>query len=242
MAVTKGHGNPHWTRDETILALDLYFDCADQLPSSSDQRVHELSELLRAFPHHSHAARKESFRNPDGVSFKLQNIRQVATGKGLGNVSKMDRQVWAELGSEPQRTKQLAALIRKGIEVVESVKEEEAPYEVFTEGRVVTETHLRRERDPKIRKKLLQAKRNAGSLECEICGNYSPVKTPELEESMFEAHHILPLSVTQERKTKLSEMALVCANCHRMIHRAIALRKRWLSIEEAQKILSNQNT
>jgi len=27
MAVTHGHGNPKWTRDETILALDLYFDC-----------------------------------------------------------------------------------------------------------------------------------------------------------------------------------------------------------------------
>jgi hypothetical protein len=24
MAVTQGHGNPNWTRDETILALDLY--------------------------------------------------------------------------------------------------------------------------------------------------------------------------------------------------------------------------
>jgi 5-methylcytosine-specific restriction protein A len=28
-------------------------------------------------------------------------------------------------------------------------------------------------------------------------------------------------------------MALLCANCHRMVHRAIAQEKRWLSIEEA---------
>lgn len=26
MARTQGHGNPNWTRDETILALDLYLE------------------------------------------------------------------------------------------------------------------------------------------------------------------------------------------------------------------------
>lgn len=93
MAVTHGHGNPHWTRDEVILALDLYFDCKGKVPGAADPRVQELSEVLRAFPHHGASARKDSFRNPDGVAFKLQNIRQVATGKGLGNVSKADREV-----------------------------------------------------------------------------------------------------------------------------------------------------
>ncbi len=83
MAVTHGHGNPNWTRDEVILALDLFFDCDGNVPGKSDERVKALSDLLRTFPYHSVAARKASFRNPDGVAFKLQNIRQVATGKGL---------------------------------------------------------------------------------------------------------------------------------------------------------------
>jgi len=87
MAVTHGHGNPHWTRDETVLALDLYFDSDGKIPSSTDDRVQALSELLRSFPHHSMSARKPSFRNADGVAFKLQNLNQVATGKGLGNTS-----------------------------------------------------------------------------------------------------------------------------------------------------------
>src|SRR5581483_8043912 len=99
MAVTHGHGNPAWTRDEIILALDLYLDCQGHIPSSSDPRVLALSELLRSFPYHSRAARQASFRNTDGVSFKLQNLRQVATGKGLGNVSNMDRAVWKEFGT-----------------------------------------------------------------------------------------------------------------------------------------------
>jgi 5-methylcytosine-specific restriction enzyme A len=233
MAVTHGHGNPNWTRDEVILALGLYFDCKGSIPGKSDPRVKTLSDILRAFPHHSASARKESFRNPDGVAFKLQNLRQVATGKGLGNVSRTDREVWEELGSDPKRTKQLAALIRAGIKVVEGVKEASNNDEEFAEGKVVTETHVRRERDPKLRKRLLEQHQTSGGLSCEVCGSTLTSYAPHLREAVFEAHHILPLSAGQERKTQLKDMSLLCANCHRMVHRAIAQSKRWLSIEEA---------
>ena len=238
MAVTHGHGNPKWTRDETILALDLFFDCEGRIPSSSDERVQALSDLLRAFPHHSHAARKESFRNADGVAFKLQNLRQIATGKGLGNTSKMDHQVWAELGSSRGRTKELANLIRSGIEIVGSIKYETDDNEAFIEGRVVTEAHLRRERDSSIRKRLLAQRKKSGPLKCEICGCHSSVSMSTLEDAMFEAHHILPLAATKERTTKLKDMAILCANCHRIIHRAITIKKQWLSITEAKSIIN----
>lgn len=92
-AVTKGQGNPNWTRDEVILALDLYHACEGQAPGPADDRVRELSRVVRAFPHHSQAARQESFTNPDGVAFKLHIIRSVATGVGLSNISKTDRVV-----------------------------------------------------------------------------------------------------------------------------------------------------
>lgn len=237
MAVTHGHGNPNWTRDETILALDLYLECDGHIPSSADERVQALSEILRLIPYHSLAARKESFRNPDGVAFKLQNIRQVDTGQGLGNVSKMDREVWAELGRNPARTKELADLIRLGINIVEGVKEETGEYEVFPEGKVVTEAHLKRERDPKIRKSLLAQRKRLGKLTCEICSCTSLCAVEDLGDAMFEAHHILPLFIGQERVTKLKDIALLCANCHRLVHRAIAFKKQWFSIEEAKVII-----
>lgn len=232
MAVTHGHGNPNWTRDEVILALDLYFDCKGSIPGSSDVRVTKLSELLRMFPQHSTSARKDSFRNPDGVAFKLQNLRQVATGKGLGNVSRIDRAVWEEYGHDPKGVKKLADLIRAGIEVVESVKDEATSDDEFFEGRVVTETHVRRERDPRLRKRLLEQRRASGPLKCDICGCVSKRHDPSLRDAIFEAHHILPLASGQERKTQVKDMALLCANCHRMVHRAIAQSKRWLTVEE----------
>lgn len=236
MAVTHGHGNPDWTREETILALDLLLNCGSSIPSASDPRVVTLSEFLRSLPYHSLAARKPSFRNPDGVSFKIQNLRQVGTGKGLPNTSRVDREVWQELGQRPDEVARLASLIR-----AEAIESALSPDEVdddseFAEGRTVTESHKRRERSPRLRRKFIASRRVKGALECEICGHREP--THQFGEALFEAHHILPLALGQERKTRLKDLALLCANCHRMLHRAISVNKRWLSISEARTLLS----
>lgn len=123
MAVTSGHGNPKWSRDETILALDLYNQCAGRIPSDKDPRVINLSKILRSLRIYQDAASRPSFRNPDGVAFKLQNIRSVATGHGLKNVSKTDRQVWADLGGQPEKVRSLAQEIMasaKGLDELDS--------------------------------------------------------------------------------------------------------------------------
>jgi len=237
MARTQGHGNPNWTRDETILALDLYFHMAGKVPSAEDSKVRELSNFLRNIPYHEKAAKQPSFRNPDGVAFKLQNIRQVATGKGLGNVSKTDREVWAELGSTPAEVKRLATLIRasftytKRLDVFPDIEEE------FTEGKLVTATHIHRERSPSLRAKLLSKRHAENALRCDMCGSPPMSSNIELQDAQFEAHHIIPLAVSVgERSTRLSDLALLCATCHRLLHRAIAIEKRWLTIAEGKQV------
>ncbi len=47
MAKTSGNGNAAWSRDETILALDLLLDFHRQVPHKSDPKVIALSEYLR---------------------------------------------------------------------------------------------------------------------------------------------------------------------------------------------------
>lgn len=244
MARTRGQGNPNWTWDETILALDLYFECAGEMPSGEDARVRQLSELLRRMPYHSAASRKASFRNPDGVAFKLQNIRQVATGKGLGNVSEMDRKVWSEFGSQPEKVKRLADLIRAGVNSMESL-----PYQgdgdeedEFFEGRVLTNLHKKRERDRNLRKRLLASRRGMGKLTCDICQIFSNSVDPKMEDAIFEAHHLMPLSMSVERKTRLADVVLLCANCHRLLHRAISFTKRWLNLSEGREIIGVKKT
>jgi 5-methylcytosine-specific restriction enzyme A len=108
---TTGQGNPKWTREETILALHLYFLCEGKAPSKTDPRVVSLSEELRARNPAASQVRA-NFRNPDGVVFKLQNLRSVATGKGFHNASSMDREVWEELGRKSEMVACLAREIR----------------------------------------------------------------------------------------------------------------------------------
>jgi 5-methylcytosine-specific restriction protein A len=47
----------------------------------------------------------------------------------------------------------------------------------------------------------------------------------------------LPLSIGLERITRLQDLALVCANCHRILHRLIAQNKRWIAVEEARSMI-----
>jgi HNH endonuclease len=81
------------------------------------------------------------------------------------------------------------------------------------EGRRRLVSHLIRERDPKI---VAAKKKSAKSLACEVCGFDS--------EDVYgirycEVHHLKPLSELAEgTKTTLNDLAIVCANCHRIIH------------------------
>jgi ribosomal protein L44E len=82
--------------------------------------------------------------------------------------------------------------------------------------------HFRRER----RRSLVDAKRRVfrqdhGSLHCEVC-NLNELNLPiEIGEGCFEVHHKTPIAKAIAKVvTKLDDLALVCANCHRMIHRS----------------------
>jgi predicted HNH restriction endonuclease len=73
-------------------------------------------------------------------------------------------------------------------------------------------------------KKLVHAaktnyKNNYGALSCSICGfNFANIYG-DIGEDFIEAHHLIPLSDTDSTTTKLEDIALVCSNCHRMLHR-----------------------
>lgn len=240
MAVTQGHGNPNWNRDETILALEAFFALNGRNPSSKDPIIIALSDTLRALPYHGEAARKPTFRNPDGAAFKVQNLRSRQTGKGLGNVSRMDREIWDEFGDKPTEVARLATLIRVGIasEVANPAPLSAEAEEVeFYEGRLLTQKHMRRERSPAVRKALLRQREGAG-LQCDICSATHSKLPSELRPAAFEAHHVLPIATAGEGVTKLADMALLCAVCHRLLHRLIAHHQRWISIQEARNFLS----
>lgn len=89
------------------------------------------------------------------------------------------------------------------------------------EGRLVLRTHLTRERDPQmaLRKKELVF-RQSGKLSCEVCHFDFESVYGSIGHAFAEVHHTEPLGAgTRQRVTRLKDLAIVCSNCHRMLHR-----------------------
>lgn len=106
-----------------------------------------------------------------------------------------------------------------------------------TEGRKKLLIHIRRERNPKIVKKKKEKVLNeTGQLSCEVC-NFDFVSLyGELGNGFCEVHHKNPLAkVDKETQTCLEDLAIVCSNCHRMIHRSQPM----MDINQLKSILKN---
>lgn len=90
MPVTNGQGNPIWSLEETLLALDLLYRHDGPL-DRRHREVIELSELLKRAAIHPFEMRQGSFRNPDGVALKMQNLLSaIDPNRGLSS-SKADK-------------------------------------------------------------------------------------------------------------------------------------------------------
>ena len=171
MPITHGQGNPDWTWDETILALDLVLQHWPKIPGSKSAEVKALSALIRRLPVHPDATKNDRFRNPDGVYLKLQNLVSLHPSKrdrkGL-RTSHMDRAVWKQYWSQPDLVSHLAAQIAKGIEEIEAgPPEDRAADDGFEgqEGAVLARVHRFRERKHGFRRRLLkEVERRYGSL------------------------------------------------------------------------------
>lgn len=98
----------------------------------------------------------------------------------------------------------------------------------WVEGHPKRVAHLRRERAPGLaRDKKAAVLVATGKLACEECG-FEPaaVHGPAFLDAGLEVHHKVPLAdLPPGTETALADLALLCANCHRIEHRKIALTK-----------------
>lgn len=110
----------------------------------------------------------------------------------------------------------------------------------FPEGKEAYQIHRTKERNgilPKKKKDLALTK--TGTLECEVCG-FDFFKTyGDRGMGFIECHHNKPISeMNDEQQVSLRDMALLCSNCHRMIHRF----RPWLSVEELRSLIKPGKT
>ncbi|MFE4249785.1 HNH endonuclease [Streptomyces sp. NPDC056910] len=221
--VIRSSRNPDWTRDEIILACDLAMANGWKRLESSDPRVIKLSALLQTMPIHPEDVRTEQFRNPNGVARKTVDItcrHPDYRGKPT-NGNALDAEVMNDFLTRPT---EMAQRIRDGLTMGEfqnlpSEAEEEDDYSA-PEGQLLIRRHRSRERDKALRKRKIDAGLRQGHhLACEACGFDFEATYGPRGAGYIECHHIVPLHEAGEGRTKLHDLALICANCHRIIHR-----------------------
>ena len=85
-----------------------------------------------------------------------------------------------------------------------------------TEGRRRLVLHLQRERKGTV---VRNKKKHAASLDSEVCGFSFGRAYGNAARDYCEVHHLLPLSeVVDTTQTRLDDLAILCANCHRFVH------------------------
>jgi 5-methylcytosine-specific restriction protein A len=220
--------NPDWVRDEVIIALDLYVRAGrKQLPATHPDVI-RVSELLRRLPIHGPGVRDEKFRNPDGINMILGNFLGVDPAHptpGLSRKNRLQEEVWRDFAEDPAALRRAADAIERALDT-EGVSDADvgawAVEEVFPEGEILTRLHLARERNrTAVERKKEQVRAATGRLACEVCSFDFAAVYGTLGEGFAECHHTRPLAeLPGLRVTRLSDLALVCANCHRMLHRS----------------------
>lgn len=92
----------------------------------------------------------------------------------------------------------------------------------YPEGSAAYRLHRALERDPALAKRAkTQRLKETGRLSCEVCNFDFFAKYGGVGSGFIEAHHVKPVHTLDGiTKTKLTELSLVCSNCHRMLHRS----------------------
>lgn len=234
--------NPPWNRDELLITLDFYLQHTPTIPAKNSTEITELSDILNHLQSKLGGNIPDRFRNTNGVYMKLMNFRRFDPdyeGVGLQRGNKDEKVVWDLYAHKPNELSKIAEAICSSISsdtVVPSSDVVTSDEEEAEEGKILTRIHRYRERDLKLAKRKKEAfMQENGALFCEVCKFDFSKNYGEHGAGFIECHHTKPISeIDVGTKTKLSDLAVVCSNCHRMIHR----KRPWLSIADLKLMLS----
>lgn len=238
----EGRKRLNWVWDEIVLACDLVMQNEGRSLDHEDARVVELSNLLQRMTLHPLDKRLPEFRNPNGVAQKTRNIAQhhpaYAGSPSNGNV--LDSKVMRQFISEPDVMHATAESIRA---LVAHGEPPDFPHAVGydgeseMEGHYLLRWHAYRERNPALRRRKIDSVMARGdSLTCEVCEFDFARTYGDRGRGYIECHHVEPLHVGGERPRSIRELALLCSNCHRMIH----TKPPWPTPAELRELIHRQ--
>ncbi len=189
-----------WTREETILAVNLYCRISFGRQHSRSPEIIELANALE--------------RTPSSVSMRLNNLtsldeNEIERGvKGLTSASNLDREVWKEFQADWDRMIKVSLDLWNDWVGVLTLEEEHDSIEIKTQSQLETEYNYTtavktRAHQAYFRASVLSAYGGA----CAITGITHP--------QLLEAAHIIPWHI--EKKNRLNPKNGMCLNslCHK---------------------------
>lgn len=211
------------TSDLIKLLLKVMNPSGKDIKILNNRKDTHFSQKVRNLKSHNALTRKELATYSDGI-YKI-------TDEGI-NYLKKDYKYFAE------------TLREQGFEEKDRNKEFSSDYKglVIEEGTMVVRDAKSRKRSRRLVKIARQYFSKDGTLRCKACGFDFSRKYGKLGVGYIEIHHTHPVhehDIAGE-KGKVEELLKIlvplCANCHRMVHRAYG---QLLSIAELKKIVDN---
>lgn len=138
---------------------------------------------------------------------------------GLTHANKLEQTIWREFSRDLDTLNRIAHAIRSLansplVKTLDTPVDEE---DVSPAGKLLFRLHRRLESNDKLNE--IKIKR-ARTMECELCSfNFEQTYGP-IGKGYIEVHNRVPLTFMRANKrTRLSDLILVCSNCHRILHR-----------------------
>lgn len=159
------------------------------------------------------------------------NACKIDKIKNAGNIDELRFDIWQKFSGKfiPEEVRSDYSTLNLLDEIAIDNSDMTVP-----EGKLKLIAHMVKERNRKIvnEKKQQAIKRNL--FFCEVCDfSFPSVYNAEF----IECHHLIPISEGGERETTLDDLALVCSNCHRMLHKK--LDDKFLSIPELKQRINS---
>jgi len=214
----------NWTRPELALVVEALHEGSWSWLRASGSKAQELSALLRNPLVYPEGPADPKFRSVNAIQRKGENLRTNRQGyKGQEtHGGALDLEILADYETDPVTVLLEAVAARElftgaSTYLLPTTEDDEV---AVNEGKLQMRQHLGRERSRGLRARKIKSVTDAGEpIICQVCNFDFADVYGSRGDGYIEVHHVRPLHDSGPVLTTLADLALVCANCHRMIHR-----------------------
>jgi hypothetical protein len=169
---------------------------------------------------------KRDGRNPERTEYFRAHVGDLTMNLSVPSSGELS----------PRFMDDLFALVDNRLKADQLSEDEPEVRDAFPEGEAIERRHLARERSPALIRLAKALAVGKGGLLCQVCGFDFRQRYGNVGQGYIEAHHTVPVKDLPEgAKTRVEDIALVCANCHRMLHR----KRPWLSMGQLKDLIVN---